>query len=78
MDAVRYALDKVDEAERAVFSLKLFLSEERGRTCYKRRQTLTEALAAVSEAHEACKALVEKLMDISDAVSPLYEEGGDR
>ena len=78
MDAVRYAMDKVDEAERAVFSLKLFAMSEREKTYYKKRVALEQTIPAISEVHEGFKALVDKMMDISDTLEPFYEEGGDR
>ena len=78
MDAVRYALDKVDEAERAVFSLKLFAMNEREKTYYKKRVALEQTISAISEIHEAFRQLVEKMMDVSDTLEPFYEEGGDR
>jgi len=78
MDAVRYAMDKVDEAERAVFSLKLFALDEREKTYYKKRVALEKAIPAISEIHEAFRQLVEKMMDVSDTLEPFYEEGGDR
>lgn len=78
MDAVRYALDKVDEAERAVFSLKLFAMNEREKTYYKKRVALEQTIPTISEIHEAFRQLVEKMMDVSDALEPFYGEGGDR
>ena len=78
MDAVRYAMDKVDEAERAVFSLKLFAMDEREKTYYKKRVALEKAIPTISEIHESFRQLVEKMMDVSDALEPFYGEGGDR
>lgn len=81
MEEIRYALDAIDTAERAVFSLKLATISERDKAYYKKRIALDKVLPDIADIHSRFQELVDKMMDISDALAPFYapiEEGGDR
>lgn len=75
MEELRYALDKVDEAERAVFALKLAIRDEIRRSAHKKRDALLSEELPVETVHRSLKTIITDIMDISDRLSPFYETG---
>lgn len=77
VEELRYALDKVDEAERAVFALKLAIRDEIRRSAHKKRDALLSEELPVETVHRSLKTIITDIMDISDRLAPFYDNDND-